>query len=66
MIERAHADPAASAWRMDAVAESLRHPLLGPIDDDRIVSAARAVLRTRRRCVAVRVVTTIHSEPAPF
>ena len=66
MIERARADTIPSVWRVDAIAESLRHPLLGLIDDHRIESAARAVLRARRRCVAVRAVTTVHSEPAPF
>ena len=66
MIERARADTIPSVWRVDAIAESLRHPLLGLIDDHRIESAARAVLRARRRCVAVRAVTTAHSEPAPF
>ena len=80
MIERARADTIPSVWRVDAIAESLRHPLLGLIDDrlvleqvlapliddNRNESAARAVLRARRRCVAVRAVTTAHSEPAPF
>ena len=66
MIERPRADIIPPVWRADAIAESLRHPLLGLIDDHRIESAARAVLRARRRCVAVRAFTTGHSEPAPF
>ena len=49
MIERARADTIPSVWRVDAIAESLRHPLLGLIDDNRIESAARAVLPARRR-----------------
>ena len=36
MIERARADTISSVWRVDAIAESLRHPLLGVIDDKRI------------------------------
>jgi hypothetical protein len=57
MIDQTPAGAAAEAWRIDAMVAGLHYPPIEAFADSRIETAARTILRARRRFQALPVAT---------